>query len=307
VTDAADPGSAVEAEPAQGPVPIEQPSQTPLFHTVNRDRYSRQEQIRRIQERTGRPLLCWIGEPQSEIDRYDIAPIADLLHPLEPGAVVDLFLQSPGGDIDIAEKIVLMLRKRCAGFRVIVPEFAKSAATLIAIAADSIVMGYPSELGPIDPQVSIQTMSGEWVSRPAHAFLEGLRVIKEEADESGTLSPAYFPVLQHVDPALLDYCRTAIARSEQFAKKWLTQYQCAGDHEKAAEIAANLGDVKRHLSHGAVIDHAAAGEMGLQVEYLAPDSDLWNALWRLYCDYVGAMRGAGPAQIFESSRVSLAY
>jgi hypothetical protein len=42
------------------------------------------------------------------------------------------------------------------------------------------------------------------MGRPAHSFLEGLPAIKEEADASGTLSPAYFPVLQHVDPALLD-------------------------------------------------------------------------------------------------------
>jgi hypothetical protein len=105
---------------------IAQPSQTPLFHSIHRDRYARQEQIRRIEDRTGRTLLCWIGEPHSEIDRYDIPPIADLLHPLPPGARVDLFIQSPGGDIDIAAKIVLMLRKRCANFRVVVPELPRA-------------------------------------------------------------------------------------------------------------------------------------------------------------------------------------
>jgi hypothetical protein len=84
-------------------------------------------------------------------------------------------------------------------------------------------------------------------------------------------------------------------------------YQCEGNETKAAEVAANLGDVKKHLSHGAVIDHTAAKEMGLKVEYLPPDSDLWNALWRLYCDYVGSLRGSGLAQIFESSKVSLSY
>ena len=66
---------------------------------------------------------------------------------------LDLLLQSPGGDIDKAENIVYMCRNRFSSFRVIVPESAKSAATLIALAADSIIMGYTSELGPIDPQI----------------------------------------------------------------------------------------------------------------------------------------------------------
>lgn len=252
-------------------------------------------------------MLCWIAEPQAEIDKYDIAPIGDLLHHVGAGENVDLMLQTPGGDVDVAEKIVMMVRKRCRGLRVIVPEAAKSAGTFIAVAADQIVMGYASELGPIDPQVFITTPTGESMYRPAQSFLDGLAQIKDAAKKEGGLSPAYFPILQHVDPALLDFCQKAIDRSRFLAKKWLDAYQCKGDAEKAERIAAELGNVEKHLSHGAAIDHEAAAKMGLDVLYLPPGDDLWEALWRLYCDYVIALRGSQQGQFFESVQVSISY
>lgn len=105
----------------------------------------------------------------------------------------------------------------------------------------------------------------------------------------------------------MDYCQKAIDRSRSFAEKWLKTYQCKGDPDKAANIAQALGDVKQHLSHGAAIDHAAALDMGLDVQYLPPEDDLWGAIWRLYCDYVVALRGTGAAQTFESRVASITY
>lgn len=180
--------------------PIASPTQTPLFHSLNAARYARQDKIREVEQRTGRRLLCWIAEPHAEINKFDIPPMGDLLHDVADGEDVDLMLQTPGGDVDVAEKIVMMFRKRCGGLRVIVPESAKSAGTLIAIAADSIVMGYASELGPIDPQVYITTPTGEAMYRPAQSFLDGLAQIKKAAKDEGELSPAYFPILQQLRP-----------------------------------------------------------------------------------------------------------
>jgi hypothetical protein len=59
--------------------------------------------------------------------------------------------------------------------------------------------------------------------------------------------------------------------------------------ERAAAIAGDLGDIEKYLSHGAVMDHEAAMDLGLNVDYLPPDNVLWDAIWRLYCDYVLAL------------------
>lgn len=298
--------SDVEQDSAEASA-LDNPSQTPLFHAIFEERYLRQLKIREIEAHTKRRLLVWFATDGSEINKLTIPPIADLLHSVGPDDDVDLLLQSPGGDVDVAEKIVWMFRQRTKSLRVIVAEAAKSAATLIAIASDEIVMGYTSELGPIDPQIGITTASGETMMRPAHSFIDGFEQIKLDVQDSGGLSPAYLPMLQHYDPALLDYCRKAIDRSRVFAEQWLGKYQCAGDPEKAAEIAQALGDVQTHLSHGAVIDYEKASEMGLKVRFLEPLDPLWDAIWRLHCQYVLAIQRQQVQQIFESSKASVQF
>lgn len=78
-----------------------------------------------------------------------------VVHGLPTGAPLDLILHSPGGTAEAAESIVAYLRKRFSELRVIVPVAAMSAATMMAMAADRIVMGQHSQVGPIDPQLTI--------------------------------------------------------------------------------------------------------------------------------------------------------
>jgi len=289
--------------------PINLPQQTPLFRAIQKERYSRQQSILEIQEQTGRKLIVYIANhqhPAGGINQSDILAFGDLLDGVS-GVDLDLLLQSPGGDIDVAEKIVYMCRGRASGFRVIVPESAKSAATLIALAADEIVMSDTSELGPIDPQITINTPDGKTISRPARSFLDGLQAIQSEVDKAGgTLSPVYFPLLDQLDPALIDFCSKAIRRAERFAEKWLKRYQCISAPKRAKQIAKKLLDPKRYLMHGTVIDHSEAKEqLQLCVTYLAPNDPLWQAIWRLYCTYEIDMRKEKLAKLIESEGVSL--
>lgn len=294
------------ANEASEPVPegIPVPPQTPLYHALEQPRYSRQQQIRAIEERTGRRLICYVAGHATSISNVDIPAFVDILHDVEPGSDLDLLLHTPGGDVDQAERIVLLCRKRVGNgsFRVVVPNSAKSAGTLIAIAADVIVMGEPSELGPIDPQVTIITASGEPMARPAQSFLDGLEEIVKTAENE--LSAAYFPLLDKLDPALIDFCRKALLRSEQFAETFLAKHMLKDDPEQAKQVAHELNDVKKHLSHGAVIDAERAIEMGLKVELLAHDDDLWQAYWRLFCAQLLALTTPGM-RLYEGKRASL--
>jgi ATP-dependent protease ClpP protease subunit len=284
--------------------PIEAPQQTPLFHSLEQARYVRQAQIRAIEDRTNRRLICYVAGPGTSIGSYDIPPFVDLLHDIDPGSDLDLLLQTPGGDVDQAERIVLMCRKRVRDgtFRVVVPDSAKSAGTLIAIAADEIVMGEPSELGPIDPQITVTTATGEPMTRPAQSILDGLQEIVDSAEDQ--LSPAYFPLLDKLDPALIDFCKKALSRSEQFAERFLSAHMLADDKEKAAEVARELNAIEKHLSHGAVIDADRATSMGLKIRTLEPDDDLWQALWRLYVDQRVSLPNV-QSRLFEGRKTSL--
>ncbi|MBI2846353.1 MAG: hypothetical protein HYX82_00570 [Chloroflexi bacterium] len=283
------------------------PTQTPLFYAIQKDRYYRQNLIKEIETETKRKLISYVASfdhPGGSIDKSDVLSFGDLLHGMK-SQHIDLLLHSPGGDIDVAEKIVYMCWSRASSLRVIVPESAKSAATLIALSANKVMMSDTSELGPIDPQIVITTPSGEPISRPARSFLDGLAAIKTEAKKTGSLSPVYFPLLAQLDPALIDFCRKAIARSERFAEKWLLKAQCQGDTAKAKKIAKTLVSARRYLSHGTVIDHSEATSIGLTVEYLAQDNTLWQAIWRLYCAYEVDIRNESLAKVFESTIVSI--
>lgn len=291
---------------------FEVPSQTPLYHSIHKSRYYRQQLIKAIQSQTNRKLIVYFADithPGAYIGPEDIAPFGDLLYNIPQGAPIDLFLQSSGGDVDKAEKIVYMCRNRTMSFRVIVAESAKSAATMIALAANEIVMGYTSELGPIDPQI-VTIVDGKPIQRPARSFLDGLEEIKRETEaNNGQLSPVYFPLLNHLDPALIDFCHKAIERSKKFAEKWLVKGMCEGDEEKAKRIAQELTNVEKYLSHGSVIDWEEAQKIGLKIVYLEPKDPLWELIWRLYCVYLSDLRAASRTEniikIFESESVSI--
>src|SRR3989339_256953 len=85
----------------------------------------------------------------------DIIPIiSKQLQIIKKTENIDLFLYSAGGDTMVPWRLVSMIREYCDKFSVIVPYKAHSAATMIALGADEIVMSDLSEISPIDPSTA---------------------------------------------------------------------------------------------------------------------------------------------------------
>ncbi len=278
---------------------------SPLFGLIHAARYQRQEFIREIERDTGRRLIVYFDNPIG-IGQSDVAPFQELLLDCEDQCDIDLLIQSPGGSIDDAEKLVYMIRSRAKRFRVVVAERAKSAATMMALASDEILMSSTSELGPIDPQITFQNAQGNYVSRPARSFLDGLEDIKAKVQAEGGINPAYYPLISQLDPATLDFCNKALLRAEQFAEKWLKRHMLQGRDKEAAQIAKRLIDVQTYSSHGMVIDWREAQNLGLSVTYFSADDALWQKMWRLYLSYVVGAQTQNFSKIFESRKISLA-
>ena len=112
---------------------------------------------------------------------------------LESDDGLDLILHSPGGSPEAAEAIVSYLRSRFTNIRVIVPQLAMSAATMIACAANEIVLGKHSSLGPTDPQILIPTSLGIRAV-PAQAVLDQFDRAQMECADPAKLS-AWLPML----------------------------------------------------------------------------------------------------------------
>ena len=90
------------------------------------------------------------------ISEEDIQGFMEVVHGLD-GDKLDLILHSPGGSLEATEAIVLYLRAHFSDIRVIIPYAAMSTATMLACAANKIIMGNHSFLGPICPQKVLRT------------------------------------------------------------------------------------------------------------------------------------------------------
>lgn len=95
-----------------------------------------------------------------QVHLVDVGGLMEACSNLVEERKLDLFLHSPGGHPDAAESLMGYLRTQFDHIRVVVPMAAMSAATMMALSADKIVMGAHSQLGPIDPQFSVHTPEG---------------------------------------------------------------------------------------------------------------------------------------------------
>lgn len=94
------------------------------------------------------------GTPSARV-AMDIVPIISKhLQTIGKVPSIDLFLYSSGGNTMVPWRLVAMIREYCDKFSVIIPYKSHSAATMIALGADEIVMSDLSELSPIDPSTA---------------------------------------------------------------------------------------------------------------------------------------------------------
>ena len=149
--------------------------------------------IEDIESITKRKLIVYISNsnfPFSMITRNDVFGFEDILSSIDHQNKGDLLINSPGGEPNAAEKIMIMCKKHFnEEFNTIIPDYAKSAATMIALGSERIFMGYSSELGPVDPQ--LQLKSGQ-PPIPAQAFLSGLDYIRDKIKTEDNPITIYF-------------------------------------------------------------------------------------------------------------------
>lgn len=287
-------------DPSRDPQGDSRNAKTPLFEASHADRYQRRDLIRDIQEQTGRALVCYVSGSRCKIDEDDTMPFVDLLHRTPSGSDLDLLLHTRGGSIDAAEKLMGMLKRHVGPgqLRVIVPDFAKSAGTLMVLGADSVVMSDMSELGPIDPQIRLR---GEWlaVQNYLDAFDTHAETLKTDRDNVVARI-----MLEKLDPAVLKRCEAARERARQAAEKLLTR----GMFHKSGNwslTASELLETTRWFSHGQVISWEDARDqpIGLRVEYREYRSEEWQRYWRLYC--LQRLAVGDRQKLYESDYASL--
>lgn len=256
----------------------------------------RKAQLARIGELRGRDVLVYAadlnkGEAPISIDYPDLLPINDQLANLN-GDALDFILETPGGSGEIAEDIVDLLHKKYDDVAVIVPGTAKSAGTLMVMAADEILMEPASSLGPIDAQIQWQ---GKVFS--ADALLEGMEAIKKEVDKTGALNKAYIPILQGISPGEVQSAENALKFARKLVTDWLVRFKFKNwkthsssgepvtDEERkkrAEEVAKALCNHRRWLTHGRSIKLDDLEAMRVRITNYAEQADLAEAVRRYH-------------------------
>lgn len=225
------------------------------------------------------------------IDSGDIPALGDALLSLGEVDQLNLIINSPGGDGTVAEKIIELCRAYCQEFRVFVPNRAKSAATIIALGADEIVMGYCSELGPIDAQVVV-VVGGVPRFISAQSFIDARASLEKKFEEIVRKKEDPKAVLQQIaslDAPFIDHCEKLMEFSREVARKYLKTHMFRS-LKPAQKQKAAIENVLKHLSsvgifkvHGRMINGTTAKtELKLNVRLLGKDEPLWKELWQYY-------------------------
>ena len=242
----------------------------------------------------------------STIGPRDIPAIGNALMSIGHVDILRLILNSPGGDGVTAEKIVEMCRNYCKKFEVIIPNMAKSAATMIALGSDEVVMGYCSELGPIDAQVPI-IIDGIPRFISAQSFINARKNLQKQFDDAAQQSKDTRAILQQIatlNIPFIEQCEKYMQFGRDMVGKYLAKYMFKSVAKDKPKLDAKISKVLEDLSstetfivHGRMINsHTAKTSLGLNVNSLGKDAPYWKHIWEYYVRAdigLGGIRGAG--------------
>lgn len=299
--------SAPQGQAADSPTMVGQGSQsglkaTPLYTARNADRYARQVMIERYEDLTGAGFVAIIDY----IFPANLTYIEELLHDLDGAQPLHVMLASPGGDGETAIRIIRLLQSRCTELTLIVPDLAKSAATLICLGADRLLMGPAGDLGPVDAQLQVGQGRRLTGAKEIVAAVEFAEQRVREAGPDSEVMALYAALLEGVDMVIVQEARSASDRDEALVKEALG---CASGRT-SGEISRLAKKLKKPLiteakSHSAVFSGEQAKALGLPVAIADPRSEEWQLIWLLWTRYF-AMEcfPAGFTAVYEGRRAS---
>lgn len=183
---------------------------------------------------------------------------------------IDVLIHSAGGDADAAYHLATILQEICEGkLTMIVPRYAKSAATLLACGGDVIIMDLPSELGPIDPQLE-DPITGRYIS--GSSVRNTIKYIQELSGPLLRELCQRLPVIQIGDHESL------VKHIEECLEELLCERMFKGEAEKAKKIAEKL--TTGYSYHGRAITLREAKKIGLKIETLPREQ--WQKIWKIF-------------------------
>ncbi len=185
------------------------------------------------------------------IDIEDSEAVIRAIRSTPPDKPIALILHTPGGLVLAAAQIAMALKKHPAKKIVIVPHYAMSGGTLIALAADEIWMDPDAVLGPLDPQLTIGGGGfGQPLTAPAPSILKAAKVKGDKArDEIIILADVAEKAIREVQDLIVRLLEGKMPREKaEELSKILTEGRWTHDYPLTVEELKKLGlNVKTEL------------------------------------------------------------
>jgi hypothetical protein len=263
----------------------------------------RKDLIKQLETKLDAKILALVtGDRQGMETR--IAPdilslVSEHLAFTKPTKELALFLYTPGGDTIVGWGLVNLLRQYCERFRVLVPFRALSCGTLIALGADSIVMGKHGLLSPVDPSVSSPFNPSVPGSQPGVLSLLPVSVedmigfldlarkeigLKTEESMTSVLNI----LANKVHPLALGAVYRAREQTGDLAKRLMGKH--SDDEAKINRITARL--TQELPTHNYLIGRSEATTIELNVT--EPPEEVEQLMWQLYKEYENWLRLTSP-------------
>ena len=268
------------------------PSQTPLYHAEHADRYERQQLIKQYEE----AHKCRFVVIFDALLVHSIACLEETIFDADPSEDLHIMLVTPGGDGEMALRLLRSAQQRCKELTVVVPDRAKSAGTIFTLGAHHILMGPTSDLGPVDPQIVL----GPNQLVPAKDVLAAVQAAEQAVQERPETYPIHASLLANVNALLVQQARSALARSADLVREALASNADRSTQE-VANLCTNLQEplIDASRNHGAVFDADDAQRAHLPVTKVDPAGEQWKLVWRLWMKYF-----VRQERIYEGVRAS---
>jgi hypothetical protein len=255
-------------------------------------RDERKRVITEIEALRGSRVLSYVtgdrAPTPAQIGDDAVRPIYDQLRKMGHAERLDVFLYSRGGAIDVPWRIATALRTAADEWNVLIPFRANSAATLLALGADEIVLGQQGELGPIDPIMSIQRLvpgpgGGQGTPVQDNVNVEDVMAyVKFTRDRAGlsdqqALVTGLSKLTDRLDAVTLGSAYRTHSHIRDVARRMLLSRSKPASEQDMTTIIETLAE--RVYAHGHAIGLRDAKQIGLPAT--GADDALDHAMWRL--------------------------
>ena len=260
--------------------------------------------IQRIEEVRGSRVVTYVtGDRKpvgANIGEDALRPLYEHLRAIGKCETIDLFLYSRGGSVDTPWRIANALRQVSDRWNILIPFRANSAATLLALGADNIVLGQQGELGPIDPtlnwQQAVPQPGGGYLTVEDSASVEDVmayvRFVQDRvglSDQTG-LATLLAKLTDRLDATTLGNIYRTHAHIRDVAARMLNSHNEALSPQSKNLIIETLAE--KVYAHGHAVGVGEAKEIGLRAEMADPTLD--QLMWDLMGAYEVEMELLSP-------------